>query len=85
MTLVLRMIRTLRRESIEDVAEKAGLHRVQLQSIETNRVVPSPEVKDRLADYFGIPYPILSRPITDELVDDTITFIAGKTKLLASI
>ena len=78
MTLVLRMIRTIRRESIEDVAEQTGLHRVQLQSIETGRAEPSSEVRQRLAAYFGIDYKVLKQPVTDDLVRDTEKFIAGR-------
>lgn len=78
MTLVLRMIRTLRRLSLEDVAEECGIHRVMLQQIETNRVEPSKEVRDALASHFGLDYKILKQPVTDDLVRDTEQFIAGR-------
>ena len=76
--LVLRLVRTLKQSSLDDLADALDVSRSTVQQIECNRADASPELRKRISEHFGMPYRALTTRADDSLINDLMTFLKGR-------
>ena len=76
--IVLRLVRTIKQDTLDEVADVLDVSRSTVQQIEANRCDPGPELRQRIAEHYGLPYKVLTSRADDGLINDLLTFLRGR-------
>jgi len=77
-SFIIKIARTLRAETIDELAASVGSHRSTIQAIEANRADASLELRRKLSEHYGLPPAVLFTRVSDDLIADIFAFIKGR-------
>ena len=75
---LMRVLRAIRQETLDQIADSVGVHRSLVQQIEVLRADASGELRKRLADHYGLSWAILVSKADAALVSDLTTFLKAR-------